>query len=209
MADAVALTMTDLATPQQVAAARSRMTAQWPPRKWVAEAPHGELPPTLLLESGRHREARGGERRSEAHRRLQSQAAEVVALDDAFATLPEPGRPFRDVGEALGQATLGWRWHPVDRFDLDRVAELLGGMPAGLRIKGVLHTDAGWKLYNRASGMVSLSASAWRRDSRLEIIGDSDSLPSAEACEGALAACLFGASAGVSRDERHGCPVLG
>jgi len=66
---------------------------------------------------------------------------------------------------------------------------VLGELPAGLRVKGALHTDAGWKLYNRAAGAVSLTDSAWRRDSRLELIGEAGRLPDADALEASLQAC--------------------
>ncbi|WP_192576514.1 hypothetical protein [Halomonas lysinitropha] len=54
----------------------------------------------------------------------------------------------------------------------------------------MLHTADGWKLYNRADGTVSLTDTAWRRDSRLELIGEAGQLPAAEALEAKLAACL-------------------
>ncbi|MDI5934415.1 CobW family GTP-binding protein [Halomonas kalidii] len=194
VADAVALTMTDLATTEQLAAARELAMRHWPPRRWVAEAPHGDLPVALLLES----EARRGEsaaKGSSTHRALRDAARGVLMLDDFAAVRPEPGRPQRNVGESLGYATLGWRWHPGDVFDLDRVTALLGRLPRGLRVKGVLHSEAGWRLYNRADGAVSLTASAWRQDSRLEVIGETGSLPEAEALEAALRECLCGTGA--------------
>ncbi|MFY0988879.1 CobW family GTP-binding protein [Halomonas sp. C05BenzN] len=189
MADAVALTMTDLATAAQIEAARQLVEGHWPPRRWVAEVQHGALPVALLLESGvRPGEAAAKESRS--HRALRDTARDVVMLDDSAELRPEAGRPQRSVGESLGYATLGWRWHPDDVFDLDRITALLGRLPRGLRVKGVLHTEAGWKLYNRAEGTVSLTASAWRRDSRLEVIGEAGSLPGVEEWEAALRECL-------------------
>ncbi|WFM69773.1 GTP-binding protein [Halomonas sp. CKK8] len=187
MADGVALTMTDLATPAQREAARSRLGECWPPKRWLAEAPHGELPLSQLLDSRRH--AWSTAAASPSHQAARPAAATLV-LDDVEFREPEPGRPLREEGASLGHATLGWRWHAAEVFDLDQVTMLLGALPAELRVKGVLHTTDGWKLYNRAGGTVSLSDTAWRRDSRLELIGEAGSLPAAEDLEAKLAECL-------------------
>ncbi|MEQ6888218.1 GTP-binding protein [Halomonas sp. CS7] len=193
MADGVALTMTDLATPQQVQAAKDWLGELWPHKRWIREAPHGDLPLSLLREGGRHA-AGAAALGSPAHRAAREGAlhsAKDAARDAVPAERePSPGRPVREEGASLGHATLGWRWHAEDVFDLDRLAALLGELPAGLRVKGVLHTADGWKLYNRAEGTVSLSGTAWRRDSRLELIGEAGRLPDAEALEGRLAGCL-------------------
>ncbi|WP_373183634.1 CobW family GTP-binding protein [Halomonas campaniensis] len=189
LADGVALTMTDLATPSQRATARAWLGELWPAKRWVAEAPHGALPLARLMASGERLPPGGVAGDSTAHRQLRQAAAGSVVLDDFAVVAPQPGRPVREQGEALGHATLGWRWHPKDTFDLDRLTLVLGELPAGLRVKGALHTDAGWKLYNRAAGAVSLTDSAWRRDSRLELIGEAGRLPDANALEASLEAC--------------------
>lgn len=192
MADGVALTMTDLATPAQREAARRWLAGLWPAKRWVAEAPHGELPLARLLESGRHAAETGGAGPS-AHQTARQASASLVLDDvpDTFALPdPSPGRPVREEGASLGHATLGWRWQADDVFDLDRLTLLLGSLPAGLRVKGVFRSGDGWKLYNRAEGTVSLTGTAWRRDSRLELIGEAGALPDADELEKALATCL-------------------
>ncbi|MBE0489904.1 MAG: GTP-binding protein [Halomonas sp.] len=198
LADGVALTMVDLASPEQVARAKAWLAELWPAKHWILEAPQGNLPLARLAEAGEPPSPRGA-LDSDAHRRLREAAggapgARGVVLEGFAAPLPEPGRPCREEGEALGHATLGWRWHPDDTFDLDRLAMVLGELPARLRVKGVFHCDAGWRLYNRAEGAVSLTASAWRRDSRLEVIGAAGSLPDVEALEARLEACRLGAA---------------
>lgn len=188
MADGVALTMTDLATAEQRRAARAWLGEFWPAKRWIAEAPRGDLPLPLLL-GGRRHEA-SVDLPSSAHRAVPPAAA-TLALDGVSRREPSPGKPLREEGASLGHATLGWRWHPAEVFDLDRVTALLGELPARLRVKGVLHTADGWKLYNRAQGTVSLTGTTWRRDSRLELIGEAGSLPEAEALEATLAGCLL------------------
>ncbi|WP_445001125.1 CobW family GTP-binding protein [Halomonas mongoliensis] len=187
MAEGVALTMTDLATPAQLAAAREWLGELWPRKGWVVEAPRGALPLERLVGREQGGRASPGEViDSDAHRRLREAAGASPVLEAFAEPLPEPGRPQRECGSALGHETLGWRWHPQDIFDLDRLGEALGKLPRALRVKGVFHTDAGWKLYNRADGAVSLTDSAWRRDSRLEIIGEAGCLPDPETLEARL-----------------------
>ncbi len=190
IADAVALTMVDLATPSQRAAAEALLAESWPAKKWVRAAPHGELPLALLFEgAGGSRVPSRSSPDSETHRQLREAAGPSLVLEGFGEATPTPGQPVRQQGDSLGYATLGWRWHPEDRFDLDRITALLGELPVQLRIKGVLHTDAGWKRYNRADATVSLEQAGWRQDSRLEIIGEAGSLPEAAALEDRLAAC--------------------
>lgn len=190
LADGVALTMTDLATPEQLASAREWLDALWPAKRWVAEAPHGALSLAWwLAEGGEGHDSASIPADSEAHRRLREAASREPVLEDMPARQPLPGQPECRRGGALGYTTLGWRWHPNDIFDLDSLAGLLGELPPALRVKGVLHTDAGWKLYNRAGGSVSLTDSAWRRDSRLELIGETDQLPEADSLAASLQAC--------------------
>lgn len=188
MADGVALTMTDLATTEQLRAAKEWLGELWPRKQWIREAPHGELPLALLAAGGRH--AAGDEVPTSALHRAAREGASHAPQEAVPAERePAPGRPIRETGTALGHASLGWRWHATDRFDLDRLAARLGELPAGLRVKGVLHTSEGWRLYNRAGGTLSLGDTAWRRDSRLELIGEAGELPGAEALEARLAAC--------------------
>ncbi|MFG6160334.1 CobW family GTP-binding protein [Halomonas sp. 1390] len=190
MADGVALTMTDLATPAQVQAAKAWLGELWPRKYWIREAPHGELPLSLLQDARRHDD--GGDVPASAIHRVAREGASLLPQEAASdGRDPGPGRPIREAGASLGHASLGWRWHAGDVFDLDRLAARLGELPAGLRVKGVLHTTEGWRLYNRAEGVVSLGDTAWRRDSRLELIGEAGELPDAERLERSLAGCLI------------------
>ncbi|UYG05806.1 CobW family GTP-binding protein [Halomonas sp. LR3S48] len=190
MADAVALTMSDRATPEQLVAARHHAEALWPPKKWVAEVSHGDLPLSLLLESGRHR-AETARRVSGGHDSLRDAARQVVVLDGFDEAVPQPGKPQQESGMALGYRTQSWRWSAEDVFDLDCLTRVLDRLPPKLRVKGVLHTDAGWKLYNRGDGAASVSTSAWRKDSRLELIAEAEHMPPTEETLAALQACCL------------------
>ncbi|MDN6321669.1 MAG: GTP-binding protein [Halomonas sp.] len=171
MADAVALTMLDHSTPEQLSAAHA------------FEAPQGELPIALLTQSGSAKTSDTSVPAS--HQQL----AAAPSLPGAFFDFPPPpGNPQRETGTSLGYTSTGLRWHPSECFDLDRLAAYLGELPREARIKGVFHTDSGWKRLNRAAGTLSIESSAWRQDSRLEVIlPESLNKPCAE-LEAALAA---------------------
>jgi G3E family GTPase len=74
-----------------------------------------------------------------------------------------------------GHWSIGWRWHPSQRFDRQRLHACLQGLP-WLRAKLVLHCAAGWfsanllKPSGAASAMPAWQSSEWRKDSRLELI---------------------------------------
>lgn len=66
--------------------------------------------------------------------------------------------------------SIGWRWHPSQRFELLRLQQWLGGLP-WRRAKLVMHSNAGWLSANALAGeALQWRSSEWRRDSRLELI---------------------------------------
>ncbi|MDT8893976.1 CobW family GTP-binding protein [Halomonas sp. I1] len=181
MADAVALTMTDLASTRQTAAARHWLEAFWPPRRWVRDAPHGRLPSDLLLSA----EPGVGEAVA-----TPSSHHHAGTMHRGVSSEPERGTPVLERGSALGHASLGWRWHPRDRFDRHALEAQLASLPTMLRVKGVFHTDRGWLFYNRTSGALEVRSSVWRHDSRLELLGEPDEMPDARNLERSLTDCL-------------------
>ena len=66
--------------------------------------------------------------------------------------------------------SIGWRWHPSQRLDLDRIAQWLAQWP-WQRAKLVIHGGNGWQSANAVEGQaLAFRPSEWRRDSRLELI---------------------------------------
>ncbi|MCK2183085.1 CobW family GTP-binding protein [Halomonas getboli] len=185
LADGVALTMIDRVEAAQVDAARDWLAKALPGERWVADVLHGRLPIERLLEAGQHR-ASGDPASPMAHR---AQAEAPGPRLDLDARAPRAGVPVRESGAALGHESLGWRWHSDDVFDAAAISAWLNALPAGLRVKGVLHTDTGWYAVNRANGESGLRPSEWRRDSRLELIAEAGKMPDAEALEAGLARC--------------------
>jgi len=111
LADGVALTMVDLASPEQVARAKAWLAELWPAKRWIMEAPHGDLPLARLAEAGASASPREA-LDNEAHRRLREAAGGAigpggVVLEAFAAPLPEPGRPCREEGVARGMPPWG------------------------------------------------------------------------------------------------------
>ncbi|KQQ53553.1 cobalamin biosynthesis protein CobW [Pseudomonas sp. Leaf127] len=86
--------------------------------------------------------------------------------------------------------SIGWRWHPAQRFDCGRLEQWLGGMN-WRRAKLVMHGEPGWYSANALDNApIIWKNTEWRQDSRLELIfaqaQDSDAL------QAGLAACRVG-----------------
>ncbi|GGC93869.1 CobW family GTP-binding protein [Vreelandella lutescens] len=166
MADAIAITMGDQASSAQHQQAQQFIGALWPARKWVHTIEEGMLPVSLILGSGQARQHDQPAMPAEHHA-----LAATPSLEGAFFDFPPPpGQPQQQTATALGYTSTGLRWHPTERFDLDHLAHCVGELPATARVKGVFHTTDGWKRLNRADGALSVASSAWRQDSRLEVI---------------------------------------
>lgn len=83
--------------------------------------------------------------------------------------------------------SIGWRWHPSQRFDCDALASWLAGLN-WRRAKLVVHGEQGWHSANALDGAVpEFRPSEWRRDSRIELIFDQPQ--DGQALGDALAAC--------------------
>ncbi|MDA7086850.1 CobW-like GTP-binding protein [Pseudomonas sp. SA3-5] len=107
-----------------------------------------------------------------------ARAAAGAGLDGlphgAVATMPQiwrtPAEPICQVQAQTEGWSIGWRWHPSQRFELMRVQHWLAGLP-WRRAKLVLQTNAGWLSANALEGQpLHWQASEWRKDSRLELI---------------------------------------
>lgn len=68
--------------------------------------------------------------------------------------------------------SIGWRFHPQQRLDCSRLAQFLQGLN-WRRAKMVVHGEEGWCSANALDGQpLEWQDSAWRRDSRIELIFD-------------------------------------
>ncbi len=140
------------------ATARALLVAQLPaqPLLWTSQ---GRLPLSKL--PGIRAQAQQGSKESN----LPTGAGSLPAL------WSEPTLPICQIHAEAGGWSVGWRWHPSQRFDRDQVAQWLAALP-WRRAKLVLHgADDGWHSANALDGAALVwRASEWRRDSRLELI---------------------------------------
>jgi G3E family GTPase len=103
-----------------------------------------------------------------------SEQSQAVALPTGAASLPQvwldPSKAICQVQATPENWSIGWRWHPSQRFDLDKIAQWLAQWP-WRRAKLVVHGGNGWQSANALDGdTLVFSPSEWRRDSRIELI---------------------------------------
>ena len=89
------------------------------------------------------------------------QAPERIPLDQ------EPWQRFMNTGD--DHYSCGWRITPETRFGYDALVAFSHG-GHWLRIKGVVHTDQGWKALNLAGDSLSTTPVEPNTENRLEII---------------------------------------
>ena len=82
----------------------------------------------------------------------------------------DPRQPLCQVQDQAEGWSIGWRFHPSQAFDLERLSAWLAAWP-WRRAKLVLHGAGGWRSANALDGApLQWRASEWRKDSRLELI---------------------------------------
>ena len=85
---------------------------------------------------------------------------------------PAPRQPLRFQNDDASYDACGWIFHVDDIFDRNKLLDLLGYVHPIVRLKGVFRCEDDWWMINRAKDGTSYATSAYRRDSRLEIILD-------------------------------------
>lgn len=139
------------------AAARRQLLRQLPerPHYWTTQ---GRLP----LERLPGIDARG---------RAAAKAPDLPAAPAALGQVwLDPRNAICQVQAAADGWSIGWRWHPSQRFDLARLTHWLAQWP-WRRAKLVMHGQEGWRSANALDGQpVHFAPSEWRKDSRLELI---------------------------------------
>lgn len=99
-----------------------------------------------------------------------------TVIPSAETSLPalwvNPRTPICLSQEGAGGWSVGWRWHPAQRFDLERLQGFLKQWE-WRRAKVVIHSGQGWCSFNGLAGQsAEWGASEWRKDSRIELIFD-------------------------------------
>lgn len=118
-------------------------------------------------------------------------AVDNSALPDGTAPLgalwTSPSEPICLHHQSTDGWSIGWRWHPGQLLDAQRIEALLAGL-VWRRAKLVIHSPEGWQSANALEGKpLAWQSSHWRRDSRIELIFAQPQ--DAEALQQGMAAC--------------------
>ncbi len=118
-------------------------------------------------------------------------AVDNSALPDGVAPLgalwTSPSEPICLHHQSTDGWSIGWRWHPSQLLDAQRIEAFLAGL-AWRRAKLVIHSPEGWQSANALEGKaLAWQSSNWRRDSRIELIFAQ--AQDAEALQQGMAAC--------------------
>ena len=155
---------------------RQAIEAQLPdcPRHWTCQA---QLPLDRL--PGLNAHAQG--------------AVDNFAVPEAVGQMPaiwsDPGLPICLSHSQEGGWSIGWRWHPSQRFNVDRLHQWLSSLD-WRRAKLIIHSVGGWVSANAVDNSpLHWQPSAWRRDSRVELIFSEPQ--DMAALQTALAACRY------------------
>lgn len=105
---------------------------------------------------------------------VDNQAVDKLTLPGGVGQLPalwaDPKVPICLSQVSNDGWSIGWRWHPSQRFDLQRVLHWLESLE-WRRAKMVIHSEGGWYSGNVVEGApLAWQSSEWRQDSRLELI---------------------------------------
>ena len=92
------------------------------------------------------------------------------SLGQMPAIWTDPTQPICLSQQQEGGWSIGWRWHPSQRFDATRVLQWLESLD-WRRAKLVIHSTDGWVSANAVDNLnLHWQPSEWRRDSRIELI---------------------------------------
>ena len=195
-AEVLVLNRVDRCTPGQIRDALAWADALWPPKRAVATTIGGELDPAWLdwPATGRQPEARDGHTHGHTHTHGHAQGALLApAWRDCTGLLPaELGRRlFRRAWAGPDHTTCGWRLPPGMVFAPGPLHQLLQQLveAGAMRVKAVFRTAAGWQVIQADADGLRTRPTAWRRDSRLEVIAPRPG-PDWVAVDAALVACV-------------------
>ncbi|MGA8137886.1 MAG: CobW-like GTP-binding protein [Pseudomonas gingeri] len=142
---------------------RQRVLARLPegPVHWTEQGVLG-LAELLALDNG-HRE--------QAHTYADIAPSAGAPVNAPLAAIwTDPAQPICLDHAQDGNWSIGWRWHPSQRFDTEKLQRWLSGLD-WLRAKLVIHSPDGWVSANAVdNSAVQWQPSEWRRDSRIELI---------------------------------------
>jgi G3E family GTPase len=170
LADVLVLNKLDIAPPELVSAFQSWANGLFPPKLLIAGTTHGHIDPAWLELSS-----------SDQRRPLYPQTHASLASGGREPTVSSfgeergahaPHSPKRYATPDGVRPACGWVFDVGDVFDEGKLLALLAGLKDVARLKGVFRVADEWIAVNRAGSAVSVSPTAYRRDSRLEVFAD-------------------------------------
>ena len=190
LGDILVINRCDLASEAEIRAAEEFGASLTPPRLAVVRASLGALPDSVFdmrFPSGR---------------------------DLATAEAAQPTLLYAHGGAEHG--TEGYEGHGFGRgpdrvFDADMLEEMLSALAGGTllggtvaRAKGIFNTSTGWRVHEIAGGRASQSETAYRRDSRFDVIVQHPAAGDFRLLDARLEECLVPEGAPILSVERDG-----
>lgn len=179
LADIVVLNWTDSRDRELIDRCRVWIESFRPPKQLILETSFGELDSELLdIKFDTIRFPMFTDAHPTPTANMDGlQVLDLAAKDDheeaaGSTQSPASGRPLRFQNDNTGYDACGWIFHVDDVFDRDELLDLLGYVHPIVRLKGIFRCEEEWWMINRAKDGTSYAPSAYRRDSRLEIILD-------------------------------------
>lgn len=196
LADIVVLNWTDVRAQEQIDRCREWVESFNPPKQLIVETEYGVIDNQLLdlefttprfpLFSEAHPKPSEGVASSNVgpkedalkvyELRHRSSAGHGADRPSSLDQKPEPRHPLRFPNQGTGFRGCGWIFHVDDIFDRDKLFDFLDTIRGLVRLKGVFRCESDWWVINRTREATDFSKSTYRRDSRLEIIFESDLL---------------------------------
>ncbi|MEM6455618.1 MAG: GTP-binding protein [Acidobacteriota bacterium] len=203
-ADVLLASRSDLSTAAQREAFSAWAQALFPQKAHVDAIEHGRIDGALLdLVADRQDAApRAGYQHSTDHHH--------AGVDETRQTSPADETPEWDAAQSLvrrdhlspATSTVGWAgWNGLV-FNADQVVDFLGTLTTQLdaqRTKAVLRTDDGWLSFNFTQDLREARPTAYRRDSRIEVIVQGKPAADLDALDAMLRACLMHEAAAVAK----------
>jgi G3E family GTPase len=181
LADVVVLNKLDTATPELVADFRIWADGLFPPKLLFAGTTHGRLDPAWLdLSASDERlplfpEAHGSHDPTPGPSPEKGGERSPEPLSPPSLSGKGDGGlgPRRHASPSGVWPACGWVFPPDDIFDEPRLLAVLRSASGVSRLKGVFRLPHEWVAVNRVGVELSVTPTAYRRDSRLEVFADS------------------------------------
>ncbi len=191
LADVLIINKCDVADDTQITRAEAMGKAFFPPKLAIMRSVKGQFLPELLdLELHPERwpvSVENAHRQGVHHGAYSSALSRSTKLKSPHskAQLEPEVWPICKTQSSLGSHSCGWIFSPETVFSSSKVADLFTAMSSATTLevvgitrgKGIFNTERDWYRFDWVDGMTSAAPDAYRRDSRFEVIVESDAAP--------------------------------